>query len=381
MSFDAAELVAFRKRLHERPELSDEEGSTAQAVVDFLAPTRPDRLIAGLGGHGVALAYEGREPGPTLMFRAELDALPIEELSDAPHRSGVSGRGHLCGHDGHMATLAALGFGFAGRRPRRGRAVLLFQPAEENGAGAARVINDPKFAAVRPDLVFAWHNMPGLPLGSASIAAGPAACASRGMRIVLSGRTAHASSPEQGLSPMRSLARLMPELTALGPGGALGQRYRLVTITHAELGERAFGIAPGRAELWATLRTLTDDSMDALVTEAQRLVGSTAAVEGLQLEIDYRDVFAHCENSPEAVARVVAALEAEGVGWGSQGQPMRASEDFGRFRAVAPTAMFFLGAGVEHPGLHNPDYDFPDALIGVGSGIMMRIARDALGGT
>ena len=161
-------LVTFRRALHAEPELSDEEEGTAWAVAEFLTPTQPDQVIAEIGGHGVAFVYEGREPGPTVMFRAELDALPIAERSTASYRSRRVGRAHLCGHDGHMASLAALGLGFAARRPRRGRAVLLFQPAEETGAGAARVLEDPKFEAVAPDFVFAWHNMPGLPFGRAA---------------------------------------------------------------------------------------------------------------------------------------------------------------------------------------------------------------------
>ncbi len=374
-----AALIAFRRALHAQPELSGEEEGTAWAVAEFLTPTQPDEVIAEIGGEGVAFIYKGAAPGPTLMFRAELDALPITELSNAPYRSLRKGRAHLCGHDGHMAALAALGLGFGAKRPQRGRAVLLFQPAEETGAGAARVIADPKFDSITPDFAFAWHNMPGLPLGRAALRRGPIACASRGMRAQLSGWTSHASTPELGRSPMTALSRLMPELAALGRGGALDADYQLVTVTHAELGERAFGVAPGRAELWATLRTMTDDGMGAIVDACERLVNSAGAAEGLRVEINYEDVFAHCENAPEAVDRLARALDAERIAWGPEGQPMRASEDFGRFREIAPTAMMFLGAGETHPGLHNPDYDFPDPLIAIAARVMMRVARDALG--
>ena len=126
------------------------------------------------------------------------------------------------------------------------------------------MIADPKFEAIAPDFAFAWHNMPGLPFGEAALIAGPVNCASRGLRAIFVGETAHASTPEFGVSPMRALARLMPELTALGRGGALDMGYSLVTITHVEMGARAFGVAPGRAELWAALRTLADATMGAL---------------------------------------------------------------------------------------------------------------------
>ena len=130
--------------------------------------------MTGLGGHGVAAIYEGREPGPTVMVRCELDALPIEEISESPHRSQAPGKSHACGHDGHMTMVAALSRGLGRQRPQRGRAVLLFQPAEENGAGAAAVIADPKFAEIAPDYAFSLHNKPGLPLGYITLSEGPA---------------------------------------------------------------------------------------------------------------------------------------------------------------------------------------------------------------
>lgn len=375
---DMVELVDWRRRLHRRPEISGEERETAREVQSFLAATAPDRVVSGLGGEGVAVVYEGAAPGPTVMFRAELDALPIEELTDVAHRSEIAGKGHLCGHDGHMTILAALGRGFGRVRPATGRVVLMFQPAEENGAGAAAVIADEKFAAVAPDWVFSLHNMPGIPFGEVELREGLVNCASHGMRVVLSGKTAHASMPETGRSPMQALAGLMPGLTALGSGGALTEDFSLVTVTHALMGEPAFGIAPGRAELWATLRTMSDPRMEELRARAEALVRETAGAAGLAHAISYDDVFAACENDGEAVAKLRDALDAEGVAH-RPGEPMRGSEDFGRFGSVGRSAMFFLGAGVAHPSLHNPDYDFPDDLIAVGARVFMRAARQVLG--
>ena len=375
---DLAGLVAFRRDLHRRPELSGEEAATARTVAQALAATGADRILTGLGGHGVAAIYDGVAAGPTVLFRAELDGLPIEEVGDRPHRSQLPGRAHACGHDGHMATLLALARGLGRERPARGRAVLLFQPAEENGAGAAAVLADPRFCELAPDWAFALHNLPGLPLGRVELRAGPVNCASRGMRVVLLGRTAHASMPEHGTPPTAALARLLPALAALGPGGPLTAGFALVTVTHARLGEPSFGVAPGRAELWATLRTFTDPGMASLCAAAEVLCAAAAAEAGLGIEIGYDDVFVHCENHPEAVAVLRGALDAEGVPHAA-GQPMRASEDFGRFGQAARAAMFFLGAGERHPSLHNPDYDFPDELIPVGAGLFLRTLRSLLG--
>jgi len=376
---DMVELVAFRHKLHRMPELSREEAQTAQEIRAVLVATNPDRLITGLGGHGIAAVYEGAQPGPTVMIRAELDGLPIEEISGIPYRSTVPGKGHLCGHDGHMTILTGLARLLGRRRPQSGRVVLLFQPAEEDGSGAAAVVADPRFRELTPDFAFALHNLPGLALGKVALTEGPVNCASRGMRIVLNGKTAHASMPETGISPVSVVAELMPALTALGRGGPLDEDFAMVTITHAKIGEPAFGVAPARAEIWATLRTLTDESMEELCVSAEHLVLSAATQKGLSVEISHDDIFQHCENAPEAVAHLRRALDEEGIVHDRGDLPMRASEDFGRFGQRAPAAMFFLGAGENHPSLHNPDYDFPDDLIGIGTRVFMRTIRNLLG--
>lgn len=370
--------VAFRRALHAAPELSGQEERTAAAVVSLLASTSPSRIVTGLGGHGVAAVYDSGQPGPTVLLRCELDGLPIEDTATAPWRSTVPGKGHQCGHDGHMATLALLAMTFGERGPDRGRVVLMFQPAEENGAGARAVVTDPAFAAIAPDMSFAWHNMPGLPLGEAWLAPGVVNCASRGMRIAFTGRTSHASEPENGVSPMPAIARLMPALAALGPrepGGPLA----MATVTHAELGAAAFGVSPGAGEVWATLRTLTDAGMDDLVARATALAQAAAANHGLGLAVSFHEVFAHVENAPAAVAELVRAMDAEGVKHSPGRLPFRASEDFGIFGQQAPSAMVFIGAGENHPSLHNPDYDFPDALLPLAARVLGRAARQLVG--
>jgi amidohydrolase len=327
----------------------------------------------------VAAVYDSGRAGPTVLFRSELDALPIEELSGVPHGSTVPGKSHMCGHDGHMTILAALGRQFGQRRPARGRAVLMFQPAEETGNGAADVIADPRYGEIAPDFAFSLHNLPGTPLGHVRLKPGVVNCASRGMRIVLEGRTAHSSMPETGVSPMRALSRLMPALTDLSRAGFDSDDFRLVTIGHCDMGEAVFGIAPGRAELWATLRTRRDDRMADLVAAAEALVREAAAADGLACDIDYHEIFVASLNDEEAAAHLRAALDAEGVPHDEAELPMRASEDFGRFGHGARSAMFFLGSGEAHPQLHNPDYDFPDDLIPIGARVFMRVARDLLG--
>lgn len=376
---DIVELTEFRHRLHRHPEVSGQEQWTAAQVVQALEPLSPDRILTGLGGHGVAAIWAGSEPGPTVMFRSELDALPIEEVSQAAHRSAVAGKGHLCGHDGHTTIMTGLARLIARHPPARGRVVLMFQPAEEDGSGAAAVIADPQFAQICPDWAFALHNMPGLPLGHAVIAAGPANCASEGLRIVFRGRTAHASMPETGLSPAPAIAALIPAVLTSVTGGAVVPGFRLVSICHARMGEPAFDITPGEGELWLTLRTLLDADMTALRDEVMGLARDLAGQHGLTVDFAYHDRFVACTNDAEATRAILRSLDALGISHDDRSLPMRASEDFGLFGSQARSAMFLLGAGETRPALHNPDYDFPDDLIAQGVAIFDRIRRDVLG--
>ncbi|MBD8890669.1 amidohydrolase [Roseibium litorale] len=376
---DLDQLAALRRNLHRHPEVSGQEEWTAVRMTETLKSCQPDKLVTGLGGHGVAAVFEGAETGPALLIRCELDALPIEEKTGLSYSSEFPGKGHLCGHDGHMTTLAGIALALHRQRPAKGRVVLLFQPAEEDGSGAAAVLADPAFEDLHPDLALSLHNLPGLPLGFAGLKTGPVNCASRGLKLHFKGKTAHASQPDTGISPMPAIAALMPALSALSKGTQADADFTLVTITHAWLGKEAFGIAPGDGEIWATLRTLTDDGMASLCHTAERLAEQSAREHGLELSFSYHDVFHHCENAPEAVAVLEQALSDEGVPFGPADLPMRASEDFGRFRTLCPAAMFFLGAGEDHPALHNPDYDFPEQLIPVGARVFLRAIRNQLG--
>jgi metal-dependent amidase/aminoacylase/carboxypeptidase family protein len=185
--------------------------------------------------------------------------------------------------------------------------------------------------------------------------------------------------PETGISPMNAVSRLMPELTALSRGNVQSPDFALVTVTHASMGAPAFGVAPGAAEIRATLRTQVDARMAALCEAAEALVRQEAEKARLSFDISYHDIFRHCENDPDAVAHLTSAMEAEQVTYDGSGLPMRPSEDFGRFGDAAKSAMFFLGSGKNYPALHNPDYDFPDDLIPIGARVFMRTARNLLG--
>lgn len=377
---DIIDLTAFRRDLHRRPEVSGHEVETARTIAAALTDWSPDTVLTGLGGHGVAAVYDSGLPGPTVMIRSELDALPILELGDLPHASEVPGKGHLCGHDGHSTILLGVARLLSRKRPAKGRVVLMFQPAEEDGSGAAAVIADPQFPQIAADWALSLHNMPGVALGQAWLDAGPANCASLGLKIMLHGATAHASLPETGRAPTAALARLIDGLRAMGPGGAMQPGFRLATITHLQMGEPAFGIAPGEAELWVTLRGLANDDLTALLEQAQTLARDVAAQSGLTVEFMIHDHFQACTNDPQATAVLGRALDNCGIGYDRGDMPMRGSEDFGRFGgAGAKSAMVFLGSGLDHPPLHTQTYDFPDDLIPQGVAIFHHAIREILG--
>ena len=227
LALDVGKLTELRRTLHRMPELSGAEVNTAAYIVGVLEGYKPGRILTGLGGHGVAAVFDSGIEGPTVLFRAELDGLPIAELPGVAWRSEIEGRGHLCGHDGHLAILCGLGARMAVEPPLRGRVVLMFQPAEETGAGAAAVIADPAFAAIVPDYAFALHNLPGFPLGHVGVRAGAFNFASEGLAIRLTGKTAHASQPEAGRSPAATMCALvtalpeLPEKLGIAPQDAL----------------------------------------------------------------------------------------------------------------------------------------------------------------
>jgi amidohydrolase len=369
------DLIRLRRELHTTPELSDNEQKTAGVITEFLRQFSPDEVIAPLGSNGVAFLFDSGQPGPTVVFRCELDAIPVEEQNDFEYRSRTSGLSHKCGHDGHMAIMAGLGYLISLNPPQKGRIILLFQPAEETGQGAAAVVDDQKFKNLDADYAFALHNLPGYPLGAILIKSGTINCASRGMIIRLIGITSHSAWPEDGLSPAVPMCDLIQDLTGLPSTPDLNPFYSKVTVGHARLGDPAFGLSPGYAELMATLRSETDETMSILVERAVSLVKEKATLASLRYEINWAEEFIASSNDPGACDIVEQAGKAAGADVIYLEAPMPVSEDFGQFSTRIPGVMFGLGAGETCPGLHQADYDFPEELIEIGTRIFMEIAK------
>jgi amidohydrolase len=370
-------VVQLRHELHQNPELSGCEKETAGRIARFFEPLQPDVTLCGLGGHGIAFVFSGTAPGPTVLLRCELDALPIQEINDFDICSVVDGVSHKCGHDGHMAILASVGCALSRNRPEKGRAVLLYQPAEENGRGAEAVICDPRFEEIKPDYVFALHNLPGFPLGQILVRDGTFSCASRGVVISLRGSIAHAAQPETGHSPTNAMCRTIEMLEQLRSSISIGNELAFATVVGARLGAAdSFGTTPGDAEIRATLRSEADHTMNQLVERTEELMMHLASSERLQCDIEYLDDFnatVNTNSAVNAVRRAAGDAKVQAID-----KPFRWSEDFGRFTRIAEGALFGIGAGLDLPDLHDPAYDFPDDVIPLGAAVLEELVREYL---
>ncbi|GAB5522721.1 MAG: amidohydrolase [Roseivirga sp.] len=316
-------------------------------------------------GKGLLVVFEGRSDGPTTMIRAELDALPIQEINQLAYTSQTPGVSHKCGHDGHMTMVVGLVHLLNERPPEKGRVVLLFQSAEETGQGAQWMINDSAFQALKPDYAFSLHNLPGLPLRQITCKAGTFCAASTGIKIRLFGKTAHASSPETGVSPALGISQLAMALQSLVENSRFSD-FTLLTITHLQVGEPSFGISPGEGELRVTIRAYQDEDLAMLKGLIESHVSGISQSEGLTFDISYHEPFAATVNHQEAVDMIKEVAMQSGLTFGEMSKPNPWSEDFGLFLQQSQGAMFGLGSGIDQPALHNPDYDFPDELIETG---------------
>ncbi|MEO5584660.1 MAG: amidohydrolase [Flavobacteriales bacterium] len=357
------DLKAFRRDLHAHPEISGEEKKTGKRVLTLLNELKPDELLTEVGGTGIVATFGTDEKGPQVMVRCELDALPIQEVNTFGHKSTVQGVSHKCGHDGHMAILTGLAEKLSAERPANGRVHLLYQPAEENGAGAVAVLKDPRMKDKHFDLVLALHNLPGYKLGSAVVRKGAFTASVNSMVIALEGRTSHAAEPEHGINPALAVAEILTGALALQHNVPTEDGLRVVTMVHVNLGTKDYGISAGSAEVHLTVRCWTDAELKKLEQDIVDLSREVAKKHKLGLDISYCFTFKANQNDDAAADLVKEAVISTGHELIRRDHPFKWGEDFGLFTAKFKGCMFGLGAGEDMPALHNPDYDFPDELI------------------
>ena len=367
-------IIELRHELHKHPEVSNNEYKTSERIVNFMKPLMPDEII-NLGKTGKAFVFKGKEAGKTIVFRAELDALPILEKNSLAYLSVNPNVSHMCGHDGHMAILAGLAQKIAKESFQYGKVVFLFQPAEEVEQGALDVVNDPAFKTINPDYIFALHNIPGVKKHNIVVKNGSFSAASKGMTIRLLGKTAHAAEPENGISPADSISQIISQLHKLRDDKSLFKDLILITIIHIQMGEISFGTSPGYAEIRVTLRSFENEDMDVLITNSEKIINEISKAENLEYEISYSEIFPASVNNQECFRFVEQAAKQNNYKLDYIEKPFSWSEDFGYFAQEYKTALFGLGSGVSQPPLHNPDYDFPDEIIETGINMFYTIYK------
>lgn len=369
-------LIELRHQLHQAPERSGLEEQTARRIQEELGKTRPDRIVNGIGGHGLFAVYESGRPGPTLLFRSELDALPIPEEGTPSYQSRNEGFSHACGHDGHMTVLIGLARKLGRNRPSVGKILILFQPAEETGEGALKMISDPALKSFNIDRCYAWHNLPGYDLGVVYLREGVFSAASVGLKCTLKGVSSHAAYPEQGKSPSPAVSRLSGYVTGLSRPDRSHSDFSLATVTYIRMGETAFGITPGLAEVGITLRAAHDSRLEAMKEEICQVLKESAEAYGLNHFVQEVEPFPAVFNAEKPVAVVREATSELGMDIRELKEPFPWSEDMGHFRQLSDSILFGVGAGQSCPHLHSPEYDFPDSLIEPVTNLLIKVADE-----
>lgn len=372
------ELVQLRRFIHQHPEISGDEQETAAFLLSKIRNLKPTAILKDLGGNGFLVVFDSGKEGSSLLFRAELDGLPIQETNDLVHRSILGGKGHLCGHDGHMAILFGLAQYLAENPFPKGKVSLLFQSAEETGEGAEAVIKDAKFQSLHFDEVFALHNLPGEELGSIVLKNGAFTAAVKSIIIKLKGKTAHAAEPENGINPALAVADILQKTSELSYNDPKSNNFGLITPIHVLLGEKAYGVSAGDAELHFTYRCWTNQHLKALEDHLLSAVKDIADEFQLETEYKFLQVFYANENQEESVASVRYAAQKLDFNIIEKSFPFKWGEDFGLFTQKFKGCLFGLGSGINQPALHHPDYDFPDELIPYGIQIFKEIIHQKL---
>ena len=357
-------IVEARQALHELAELSGEERRTRAFIRDFLLRNTTLRVE----DRGSWLYARHRENAKeTVVVRADHDAIPT-----------ACGPKHLCGHDGHTASLLGLALLLEGQTLGK-NLLLLFQHAEETGAGAAECCELFALEGLDPahTRVLGFHNIPGEPLGTVLLRRGTFACASCGVEIALHGSPTHAAYPENGVNPTGAAAELALKLPALARQTAAEYAcMALATMVGMQVGERAFGVAASEGKLWVTLRAEKAEAFEALNAAADRAVREAAEAAGLGWSLQRFDLFPATVNDPALLAALEAACVRGGVPYKYLELPVRWSEDFGHYGRFAPACFFGLGAGAETAPLHTEGYAWPEALAPLAAELYEKLLRE-----
>ncbi len=359
------ELREFRHDLHRHPELAFQEERTSARVLEELRKLPGLQIREGIGKTGIVATLPGREDadGPCVALRGDMDALPIRETTGAPYSSVHDGLMHACGHDGHTTCL--LGAARVLHEVRdllHGPVKFIFQPAEERYGGADMMCREGALSDPEPAAIFALHGAPPLPRGKIGCRTGPVMASNDSLYLTLKGRGGHAAQPDSTLDPVPLAAQVITALQTVVSRRTDPLDSVVLSITRMQASD-ASNIIPDKVELAGTLRTLADRTRHEAIAHIRQIVDGLAAAWGADAELEVKDPYPVTVNHP-AAASFVEAMTPEGDYFDVP--PQMTAEDFSFYGAHVPAAFWLLGlaqTGENFPGLHTPQFDFPDDMI------------------
>jgi hippurate hydrolase len=372
------EVTEWRRHIHAHPELLYAVENTAAFVAEKLRTFGVDEVVTGIGRTGVVGLIRGKGEGRTIGLRADMDALPLTEITGKPYASETPGKMHACGHDGHTAMLLGAAKYLAENRNFNGNIAVIFQPAEEGGAGGDAMVKDGMMERFQIAEVYGMHNMPGLPVGHFAIRKGAIMAATDEFTVSIKGVGGHAAMPHKTIDPIAIGAQIVSNLQLIASRSANPLKSVVVSVTTFNAGN-AHNVIPNDASFAGTVRTLDPEMRDLAEQRFKQIVTGIATSHGAEVEIEfhrnYPVTFNHADETDHAIA---VAEEIAGAGNVIPNiDPMMGGEDFSYMLLARPGAFIFVGNG-DSAGLHNPAYDFNDEAIAHGISYWVRLAEQRL---
>jgi len=375
------EITAWRRDIHEHPELLYDCHRTAGVVAEKLRAFGVDEVVEGIGRTGVVGVIRGRATGSgrVIGMRADMDALPIEEASGLPHASKTAGKMHACGHDGHTAMLLGAAKYLVENRNFDGTAVVIFQPAEEGGAGGDAMVKDGMMERFGIQQVYGMHNFPGIPVGAFALRPGPTMASTDEYVIDIEGRGGHAAMPHECIDTTLVAAHLMIALQSIVARNVDPVESAVVSVTSLHTGGDSFNVIPQTVKLKGTIRTLSPAVRELVETRFRAVVDGVAATFGARIALDFERGYPVTVNhDAETAFAADVAEEVAGIGKVERDlAPLLGAEDFSYMLEARPGAFIFLGNG-DTANVHHPQYDFNDAAIPYGVSYWARLAEKAM---
>jgi len=377
------EISAWRRDIHAHPELLYDVHRTAATVAEQLKAFGCDEVVPGIGRTGVVAVIKGNRPGgirKVIGLRADMDALPIQEAGDLAYKSTVPGKMHACGHDGHTAMLLGAAKYLAETRNFAGTAVMIFQPAEEGGAGGLAMVRDGLMERFAIEEVYGMHNFPGLPVGAFSIRSGPIMAATDNITVEIEGVGGHAARPHIAIDPIMVGAHIVSQLQSVVSRNVDPVEAAVVSICTFQAGN-ADNVIPQTALLRGTARSLKPEVRELLRRRIAEIVEGTAHVHGAKAKFTLRRGYPVLSNHERetAFAAAVAGDIAGADGVDTDMAPVMGGEDFSYMLEARPGAFIFVGNG-DSAGLHHPSYNFNDDAIPYGTSYWVRLVETAMAG-